>query len=155
MTIQSKAIKIKPMKPSPALQAILDGQTKRKIVGVQSFDVPITFARIRTPQIVERIDQIVGAHYDLSPDELRHNTRMAHIVWPRQVCMWLLRRNSNWSYKRIAEAYSGLSGTMNHATAMHAVKHVNEQISCDPVTASLIQYFEMKVGRVTQQQDKP
>lgn len=71
---------------------------------------------------------MVAAHYDLTPAQICDPTRSKHIVLPRQVAMYLIRRFTQRSYPWIAERF----GKLDHSTVAHACARVEGLLATDP-----------------------
>ncbi len=85
------------------LSDLLD-QSQRKTVG--------------TKQIIEAI----SAYYNLSSEDICGKSRKKEIVKPRQVAMYLLRKESSMSFPSIGEFFGG----RDHTTAMHACEKIEK-----------------------------
>lgn len=76
---------------------------------------------------VEEIRSLVGQHFNVSVADLCSPSRVATVLWPRQLAMYLARDHSGESLTTIAAAFGG----RNHTTALNACKKVEEQIASD------------------------
>ncbi|CAB4338574.1 unannotated protein [freshwater metagenome] len=81
---------------------------------------------------VEEIRAVVGEHYEVSVTELCSSSRVASVLWPRQVAMYLARDHSGASLATIAASFGG----RNHTTALSACKRVEQRISEDAEQAN-------------------
>lgn len=90
------------------LSDLLD-QSQRKTVG--------------TKQIIEAI----SAYYNLSSEDICGKCRKKEIVKPRQVAMYLLRKESSMSFPSIGEFFGG----RDHTTAMHACDKIEKLLEHD------------------------
>lgn len=67
----------------------------------------------------------IASFYDLSENELFGHSRKKELVKPRQVMMYILREELNYSYTNIAEKI----GHRDHTTAIHACKKIQDEIN--------------------------
>ncbi len=93
-----------------------------------------------TPQIVNKlltngtirqdkrlIIQTVANYFNLSPEELIGKKRDRRTSLARQVAMYLMREESNYSFNEVAKAL----GDRNHATVVHGYKKIVTEMSID------------------------
>jgi chromosomal replication initiator protein len=73
---------------------------------------------IGTRQIIEAVSN----YYNLSIDDICGKCRKKEIVKPRQVAMYLLRKENNMSFPSIGEYFGG----RDHTTAMHACDKIEK-----------------------------
>jgi chromosomal replication initiator protein len=76
---------------------------------------------------VAEIQAAVGAHFDLSPEELLSSTRTTRIAWPRQVAMYLARELTAESLPSIGRHFGG----RDHTTVLHAWRRTGARIAVD------------------------
>ncbi|MGC8651274.1 MAG: chromosomal replication initiator protein DnaA [Minisyncoccia bacterium] len=69
--------------------------------------------------------QKIASFYDLDESDLFGHSRKKELVKPRQVMMYILREELNYSYTNIAEKI----GHRDHTTAIHACKKIQEEIN--------------------------
>lgn len=72
----------------------------------------------------EKIFKIISDFFSLKREDLLGNRRMKEVVYPRQISMYLLRREMNYSYPRIARTLGG----KDHTTIMHGVKKIEKDL---------------------------
>lgn len=72
----------------------------------------------------KQILDAVSVYYNLSIDELSGKSRKKEVVRPRQVAMYLLRKESSMSFPSIGEYFGG----RDHTTAMHACEKIEKLI---------------------------
>lgn len=75
---------------------------------------------------VEKIIKSTADHYDLRISDIKGKKRVASIVGPRQVAMFLARKLTKLSTPEIGDHFG-----RNHATILHAVQKVEKEISKD------------------------
>ena len=83
---------------------------------------------------LERIQEVVAAHFQLRAADLVSANRAAKVAWPRHLAIQLARDTTSHSLQAIGEAFGG----RNHATVLHACRRVTERIGHDPDLAATI-----------------
>lgn len=66
-------------------------------------------------------------HFDLSPQDIIGAVRKKEVVVPRQICMYLVRKELNYSFERIGEIF----GKRNHSTVIHAYNKISSEVKKD------------------------
>jgi len=82
---------------------------------------------INTPKKMtncKKIFQTVSEFYDIGVDDLFNRSRKKQLVRPRQISMYLIRKELNGSYPYIGEKLGG----RDHTTVMYACKKINKEI---------------------------
>jgi chromosomal replication initiator protein len=74
------------------------------------------------PPSMEYIQQVVADFYNLSVEEMKGRRRDKHIVFPRQVAMFLIREETASSLPAIGQAFGG----KDHTTVLHAYEKIAE-----------------------------
>jgi chromosomal replication initiator protein len=74
------------------------------------------------PITADMIMEATARHFDFSVDELKGPSRRRPLVIARQVCMYLFRDLTDYSYPVIAQKFGG----RDHTTAMHAVEKITK-----------------------------
>ena len=74
---------------------------------------------------VERIQETVAAHFEVTLEDLVSPGRAARISWPRQLAIELSRELTGRPLQAIGSDFGGRS----HATVLHACKRVRERIN--------------------------
>lgn len=74
-----------------------------------------------------KILDVVSSYYNLSLDDLCGKCRKQEIVRPRQVAMYLLRKENNVSFPSIGDQFGG----RDHTTAMHACEKITKLLEHD------------------------
>jgi len=96
-----------------------------------------------TPSLVEvALSDLLPSHGDLEPDRVfdlvakKYNTtvekllgrdRSKDVALPRQIAMYILREETNFSFPQIGEALGG----RDHSTVMYAIEKISDQIERD------------------------
>jgi chromosomal replication initiator protein len=73
---------------------------------------------------VEKIQEMVAAHFTLTTTELLSSKRTARLSWPRQLAIYLSRELTGLPLQLIGGAFGG----RNHTTVLHACRRVNERV---------------------------
>lgn len=92
---------------------------------------------IGTKQIIET----VSSYYNLSTDHICGKSRKKEIVRPRQVAMYLLRRENNMSFPSIGEYFGG----RDHTTAMHACYKIEKLLEHDEELVQEINFLKERL----------
>jgi chromosomal replication initiator protein len=77
-------------------------------------------AGTRKPINVERIQALVADYYNVTLDDMKGKRRDKHIVFPRQVAMFLVREETPSSLPAIGKAFGG----RDHTTALHSIENI-------------------------------
>jgi chromosomal replication initiator protein len=80
-----------------------------------------------TPVSIDAIVHTVAEHYSIAVEEMRGKRRDKHIVFPRQVAMYLIREETESSLPVIGSAFGG----RDHTTALHAIEKITELVRED------------------------
>lgn len=86
--------------------------------------------KLRVP-LVAQIIEIVGVRFNISPDQICSQRRMAEIVLPRQIAMYLSKEMTPRSLPDIGRRFGG----KDHTTVLFAVRKIGRLIESDPVLA--------------------
>lgn len=70
---------------------------------------------------------LTAEEFNLAPAELLSEVRKREILVPRQLAMYFMREDLQFSYEHIGEIFGG----KNHTTVMHACQKIAEQIKKD------------------------
>lgn len=82
----------------------------------------ITQQKITTPA---KIMDVVTKFYNIKINDLLTRSRKKNLVKPRQIAMFLLREELNYSYPNIGEKLGG----RDHTTAIHACEKINNEMN--------------------------
>lgn len=72
----------------------------------------------------KHIIKTVSDFFDVNPDELTTRGRKKEVVRPRQIAMYLMRSELNYSYPGIGEKIGG----RDHTTAIHAYEKIKKEL---------------------------
>ncbi len=84
-------------------------------------------AATRKPINVERIQALVADYYNVTLDDMKGKRRDKHIVFPRQVAMYLVREETPSSLPTIGKAFGG----RDHTTALHSIEKIANELKED------------------------
>jgi chromosomal replication initiator protein len=73
---------------------------------------------------IDRIQKKVAEHFEVRITEMTGKRRTAHLVFSRQVAMYLARRHTKASFHQIGEAFGG----RDHGTVLHACKTISARL---------------------------
>ena len=111
-------------------------------------DLDLAKAALGEPGSPERkritIQQILDAvtkYYNVRPSDLLGKRRHRSIAFPRQVCMFLARRNTKYSLEEIGGHFGG----RDHTTVLHAVRTVDQDIKDDPTVADQLSHLQTQL----------
>jgi chromosomal replication initiator protein len=74
------------------------------------------------PLSMEMIQEVVAAYYNIPVEEMKGRKRDKHIVFPRQVAMYIIREETASSLPAIGQAFGG----KDHTTVLHACEKIAE-----------------------------
>ena len=92
-------------------------QAKNLLASVISGKKKVTSAR--------KIAESVAEFYNISMDELLKQSRKKEYVKPRQIAMYIIRKELDTSFPSIGEFFSG----RDHTTVMHAVDKITQMVN--------------------------
>jgi chromosomal replication initiator protein len=92
---------------------------------------------------IEVIQKRVAEHFDIRLADMTSKRRPEHIVFPRQVAMFLVRQLTESSLNAIGEAFGG----RDHGTVLHACRLVQDRMEVDPNVRQVVQYLEKQLQR--------
>lgn len=91
---------------------------------------------------MERIQRTVAEHFDIRYSDILSRKRPANIALPRQIAMYLCRDLTSHSLPSIGEAFG-----KNHATVLHACRHVSSLEQNDPSVRQNVTALREKLAR--------
>ena len=95
----------------------------------------------RTVVDSEKVVRTVSTYFNLSQEELQGKCRKKEIVMPRQVAMYLLRKENNASFPTIGDLFGG----RDHTTAMHACEKIEKLLEHDEELVQDINFIKEKL----------
>ena len=130
----------------------LEGGLTRVIAYCQAHETPLTLEVAQTvlggslappskslspKQIIER----TAAFYDIKVTDLTGVKRDKDIVMPRQIAMYIMRRELGMSFPQIAHSLGG----RDHTTVMHGVRKINKLAGSSEPMSHEIQTLKQKI----------
>ena len=98
---------------------------------------------VRQSQVnLQTIIDAVTNYYGVRLSDLQSKRRHKSVTGPRQICMWMARKHTNFSLQEIG----GYFGGRDHTTVMHSIRIVEERISGDDNYANQIRQIQQQVG---------
>jgi len=82
------------------------------------------FAKVEENLNPNKIIDIVCDHFKLKKEELKKQDRSKKVAYPRQICMYMLRKHTDLNYVDIAH----LLNRKDHTTIMHGVEKIESDI---------------------------
>lgn len=83
---------------------------------------------------IESIQKAVSTFYGIEISELLSKKRNKHVVYPRQIAMYLCRRLTDASFPQIGEQFGG----RDHTTVMHANEKIERDLQTDRELAAAV-----------------
>ncbi|MDA8330279.1 MAG: chromosomal replication initiator protein DnaA [Candidatus Dormibacteraeota bacterium] len=93
------------------------------------------------PVSVDAVQTLVADYYGISIKEMTSKRRDKHIVFPRQVAMYLIREEIAMSLPAIGLAFGG----RDHTTVLHSYEKISNDIKEDPKVADDISRLREKL----------
>jgi chromosomal replication initiator protein len=90
----------------------------------------------------DEIIDLVAEYYKLTKYDLIGERRSRDIMIPRQICIYLLKKEFNFSFEKIGEEFGG----RNHTTAMHAYNKIVKDIKKDQKLVRDINAIKKEIG---------
>jgi chromosomal replication initiator protein len=90
---------------------------------------------------VENIQKIVASFFEVRVTDLKSRRRLATLMRPRQVAMYLCRKHTDASYPDLG----GRFGNKDHTTIMSACTRIDEQLRIDPALRAQVQDLERQL----------
>ena len=87
---------------------------------------------------IQNILDAVTKYYNVKLSDLQSKKRHKSIAFPRQVCMYLARKNTRYSLEEIG----GYFGGRDHTTVLHAVRTVEGDAKDDTDVAEQVAYLQ-------------
>lgn len=110
----------------PSLDIVADILKKQhKIQEIHNYRLnPVSNNKIIS---VQRIIDSVAHYFQINKEDLMGPARKREILTPRQICMYLIRRELDHSYEKIGELFGG----RNHTTVIHAFNTISGRLKTD------------------------
>ena len=95
--------------------------------------------RAVTPDV---IIETVAEHFGIQPEDILGQKRNAEIVFPRQICMYLIRSMTDTSLQITGK----LLGNRDHTTVLNGIKKVNKEMETNEAAKSTIDAIRKKLS---------
>ncbi len=95
---------------------------------------------------IERIQEIVSQHFNVSRDDLVSKKRTRTIVVPRQIAMYLSRELTDSSLPKIGEEFGG----RDHTTVIHAHEKITKDMGKDPQFQATVDELIEKIKKTSE-----
>ena len=79
---------------------------------------------VRRPLTIDKIQVAVADYYNISLEDMKSKRRDKHIVFPRQVAMFIVREETPSSLPVIGQAFGG----RDHTTALHSIEKIANEM---------------------------
>ncbi len=86
--------------------------------------------------------EAVSRYYSIALQDILGESRVREILLPRQIAMFIGKRDLRMSYVRLGEIFSG----RDHTTVMHAVEKITKQLERDPQLLREIRAIQREAG---------
>ncbi len=90
---------------------------------------------------IESIQNTVSKYYGIEISELLSKKRNKHVVYPRQIAMYLCRRLTEASFPQIGEQFGG----RDHTTVMHANEKIERDLENDRELTAVVNELCKKI----------
>ena len=101
--------------------------------------VSVTGKREITPSFI--ID-IVADHFNITPDDIRSNSKARRIAYPRQIAMFLCKQMTGFTLKEIA----GFVGLSDHTTVLHGINKITAEMEASDTVKNTIDILVKKIN---------
>ena len=87
-----------------------------------------------TPELIKKE---VAKYFGVKISDMEGEKRAKNIAYPRQVAIYLIRENTNYSLPQIGKLFGG----RDHTTVMHAYNKITKKVSEDP-------FFNAEINKI-------
>ncbi|MFZ0215695.1 MAG: chromosomal replication initiator protein DnaA [Candidatus Dormiibacterota bacterium] len=94
----------------------------------------------RRPLTMQRIQTVVADYYQISLEDMKSKRRDKHIVFPRQVSMFLIREETPSSLPAIGHAFG-----RDHTTALHSIDKIANELKDDARLADDVRTLRRRI----------
>ena len=91
---------------------------------------------------IPMIQKVVADFYKVGIDDLKARSNMRQVLFPRQIAMYLCKRLTRKSYPEIGRQFGG----KHHTTVMHSVEKIDQLISTDRETETVVKRLSDSIG---------
>ncbi|MEO7164782.1 MAG: ORF6N domain-containing protein [Bdellovibrionia bacterium] len=125
------------------VEAKIDQLIPHQILSTSDRQVNVTPFFTRQDSRVEIILDLVAKEFCLRPEALSRATRLKDFVRPRQIAMYLIRKNTALGYREIGKYFGG----KDHSTVLHACRKIGETAMRDRVIFKVIETLERAIDQ--------
>ena len=90
---------------------------------------------------IDMITKEVAAHFSIKVSDMKSTKRIKSIMTPRQIAIYLSRKLTSSSLVSIGEKFGG----KDHATVIHSIKKIGEEISVKKELKEIVEKIESKI----------
>ncbi len=136
----------------------LEGALRRFVTYCVSFNIPFTDDNVHltldsiAPKInnepnlyednhIKQVKKIVIQYFQISEEDLISASRKPSLVYARNLCYYIIRKEYNTSLKRIGDSF----GNKEHTTVTHGFEKIKEAIETDSKVKSDVLYIKNKL----------
>ena len=94
-----------------------------------------------TEVIASAIERIVGEYFNFTLDQIKKKCRKREVVVARQMCMFLMKKYTRFSFKTIGDRFAG----KDHSTVIHACRQIQDLLDTDEGTRSDMEEILLKL----------
>lgn len=93
---------------------------------------------------IDHLMSIVARYFNISKQDLVGDDRRKEILLPRQLCMYLIRKEMDEAYEKIGADFGG----KNHTTVLHACHKIEKMLQTDQRIVRDLQAIKQELGLV-------
>ncbi len=93
---------------------------------------------------IELIQQTTAKYFHIQPEDLKSQRRTAHLVFPRQIAMYLCRELTDSTFEKIGEEF----GKRHYTTVMHAHEEISKKLKTEKETAKYIKDLNQSIRKM-------
>lgn len=103
---------------------------------------PVTAAARGFVRSIDLVMTTVAKYYNISKQDLVGEDRRKEILVPRQICMYLIRKELDEAYEKIGADFGG----KNHTTVLHACNKIHKMLQTDQRVVRDLQNIRQDLG---------
>ncbi len=92
---------------------------------------------------IEKIQNVVADYFNIKVSDMKSKNRTHSLAFPRQIAMYLCRKQTNHSLPKIGKSFGG----KDHTTILHAYKKIEKKIQEDNVFKNTVNHLINLVQR--------
>jgi len=126
----------------PSIDLVSDILEKQHRIQMKHNSVSDTAQTISKATSIQEVINSVAHYFSISENDLTGPLRKKEIMMPRQICMYLIRRELDHSYEKIGTIFGG----RNHSTVLHAYNTISNKLKTDPRLLRDVQAIKQDIG---------